>query len=460
MALLAKTTHPTPPRRFTPAGHLCVAGTRGAVYTPAMTPVSDLIRTFGKIGLLSFGGPAAQIALMHRVLVDERRWLTEKEYLSALSFCMLLPGPEAMQLATWSGWRLRGTLGGLISGGLFVAPGAVVVLALAALYAAYGTVPLMQALFMGVQAAVAVIVIEALLRVSKRALKGRAAYAVAALAFLALFLANAPFPLVILTAGIWGWVAARHTPRSEATLPDAPRAAHTIRTFALWLILWLTPIAALWLIEGGLLAEIGLFFSQLAILTFGGAYAVLAWMAQAVVEDKGWLTLRQMMDGLGLAETTPGPLILVTEFVGYMAGHRQGGWLTGLAAAAVTLWATFIPSFMMIFAGGPWIARITADPRLAGALSGIMAAVVGVIANLSIWFAAHVFFGTVGRSTLGPFSLLTPDPASFRPAMAALALVAGWLLLRRHMPLPLVLALAALGGLGLQAAGLLLPVSI
>ena len=418
-----------------------------------MTPLSDLFRTFGHIGLMSFGGPAAQIALMHRVLVDEKRWLSEKDYLSALSFCMLLPGPEAMQLATWSGWRLRGTLGGLIAGLLFVAPGALVVLALAALYAAYGTVPLMQALFMGVQAAVAVIVIEALLRVSKRALKGSAAYVVAVLAFLALFLANAPFPLVILAAGIWGWISARGTVLPDGPRLDTPRATGTLQTIALWLVIWLAPLAALWLVEGGLLAEIGLFFAKLAILTFGGAYAVLAWMAQAVVEDKGWLTLRQMMDGLGLAETTPGPLILVTEFVGYMAGHRQGGWLTGAAAAAITLWVTFVPSFMMIFAGAPWIAGITADPRLAGALSAIMAAVVGVIANLSVWFAAHVFFGSVGRSTFGPLTLLTPDPASFRPAMAALALVAGWLLLRRHMPLPLVLVLAALGGLALHSAG-------
>ncbi len=424
-----------------------------------MTALSELFRTFGHIGLMSFGGPAAQIALMHRVLVDEKRWLTEKEYLSALSFCMLLPGPEAMQLATWSGWRLRGTLGGLIAGGLFVAPGALVVLALAALYAAYGTVPLMQALFMGVQAAVAVIVIEALLRVSKRALNGRAALILAVLAFLALFLANAPFPLVILAAGLWGWINARGTTASTDPLPTAPQAAGTVQTLALWLAIWLTPIATLWVMDAGLLAEIGLFFSKLAILTFGGAYAVLAWMAQAVVEDKGWLTLREMMDGLGLAETTPGPLILVTEFVGYLAGHRQGGWTMAVAAAAVTLWATFVPSFMMIFAGAPWIARMTAEPRLAGALSGIMAAVVGVIANLSVWFAANVFFGTVGRTTFGPLDLLTPDPGSFRPAMAALALVAGWLLLRRHMPLPLVLGLAALGGLGLQAAGLLIPVA-
>ena len=412
-----------------------------------MTSFRDLFRTFGKIGLLSFGGPAAQIALMHRVLVDERKWLTEKDYLSALSFCMLLPGPEAMQLATWSGWRLRGTAGGLIAGLLFVLPGAAVVLALAAIYAAFGSVPLIQALFMGVQAAVAVIVIEALLRVGKRALKGRAALVIAALAFAALFLLDAPFPLVILAAGLWGFATARE---AAGDLPAPPRAAHTARTVAIWSVVWLAPLGLLWLAEGGLLAEIGTFFAKLAILTFGGAYAVLAWMAQAVVEEKGWLTLRQMMDGLGLAETTPGPLILVTEFVGYVAAHRQGGWLMGLAGAAVTLWVTFVPSFLMIFAGAPWIARITADPRLAGALSAIMAAVVGVIANLSVWFAAHVFFAEVGRDSYGPLHLLTPDLSSLRPDLAALALLAGWLLLRRHWPLPLVLALCAAGGLGLH----------
>lgn len=422
-----------------------------------MTPYRDLFRTFGHIGLMSFGGPAAQIALMHRVLVDDRKWLTEKDYLSALSFCMLLPGPEAMQLATWSGWRLRGTLGGLIAGLLFVLPGAAVVLALAMTYAAYGQVPLMQALFMGVQAAVAVIVIEALLRVSKRALKGRAALVIATLAFLALFLLNAPFPLVILAAGLWGYI----TARGEAgPMPTPPKAAHTARTIALWLVIWLAPLGLLWLTDAGILAEIGLFFSKLAILTFGGAYAVLAWMAQAVVEEKGWLTLRQMMDGLGLAETTPGPLILVTEFVGYMAAHREGGWTLGLAGAAVTLWMTFAPSFLMIFAGAPWIARITADPRLAGALAAIMAAVVGVIANLSVWFAAHVFFAHVDRATLGPISLIAPDLASFRPGLAALALLSGWLLLRRHWSLPLVLAVAAGGGLALAALAPHLPAAL
>lgn len=419
-----------------------------------MTPYRDLFRSFGSIGLMSFGGPAAQIALMHRVLVDDRKWLSERDFLSALSFCMVLPGPEAMQLATWSGWRLRGTIGGLIAGLLFVLPGAAVVLALAAIYAAFGSLPWVQALFMGVQAAVAIIVIEALLRVGKRALQGRAALVLALLAFAALFLLNAPFPLVILAAGLWGYATARGT---ATPLPPPPRATHTLRIVALWLVIWLAPLAALWAADAGLLAEIGLFFAKLAILTFGGAYAVLAWMAQAVVEDKGWLTLRQMMDGLGLAETTPGPLILVTEFVGYLAGHRQGGWPLGLAAALVTLWMTFAPSFLMIFAGAPWIARITAAPRLAGALSAIMAAVVGVIGNLSVWFAAHVFFAEVARESFGPLQLLTPDPASLRPGLVALALLAGWMLLRRHWPLPLVLAICAAGGLALHLLAPHLP---
>ncbi len=408
-----------------------------------MASLADLSRTFARIGILSFGGPAAQIALMHRTLVDEKKWLTEKEYLSALSFCMLLPGPEAMQLATWSGWRLHGTAGGLIAGLLFVLPGAAVVLALAATYAAYGQVPLVNALFTGVQAAVVVVVVEALLRVSRRALKSRSAYVLALLAFLGLFFLNLPFPLLILGAGLYGALSTRPT---GATLPPAPAAAHTARTLGLWLVIWLAPLGVFALSDATLLTEIGAFFAKLAILTFGGAYAVLAWMAQAVVEDKGWLTLRQMVDGLGLAETTPGPLILVTEFVAYLAAHRSGGWVQGVLAALLTLWVTFVPSFMFIFAGAPWLARITANPRLAGALSAIMAAVVGVIANLSLWFALHVFFGSVTVHDLGPLRLTVPDPLTLNLGQLAIALVAGWLLLRRHWSLPLVLLLVAAGG--------------
>ncbi|MGL6211597.1 MAG: chromate efflux transporter [Paracoccaceae bacterium] len=407
-----------------------------------MTPtLGELTSTFTRIGLLSFGGPAAQIAMMHREIVDERKWLAEKDYLSALSFCMLLPGPEAMQLATWIGWRTHGTIGGLITGLLFVMPGALVVLLLSMVYAAFGTVPLVAALFTGVQAAVLAVVIEALLRVARRALKGQAQWIIAALAFLALFAFAIPFPVVIIAAGLYGYLTSNGP---TGPLPAPERNPNTLKTIAIWGAIWLLPLAALWLFEDGLLFEIGVFFSKLAVVTFGGAYAVLAWMAQAVVQDKEWLTLTQMMDGLGLAETTPGPLILVTEFVGYMAAHKEGGMLYGLAGAMVTLWMTFAPCFLWIFAGAPYIARLTAQPRLAGALSAILAAVVGVIANLSLWFAAHVLFATVNTITATPLHMILPDPTTLRPLAVILALAAGYTLLWRHWSLPLVLVLCAL----------------
>ena len=409
-----------------------------------MTPtLSEMTRVFARIGLMSFGGPAAQIALMHRELVETRPWVTEKDYLSALSFCMLLPGPEAMQLATWTGWRMHGTKGGLIAGLLFVLPGAAVVLALSMIYAAFGNVPLVAALFTGVQAAVVAVVIEALLRVSKRALKGRIHWIIAGAAFLALFALNIPFPVIIIAAALFGAFTAKQ-PIAAAAAPVQHRAAGTISTLAIWSALWLVPLAALWIFEQGLLFEIGLFFSKLAVVTFGGAYAVLAWMTQAVVQDKGWLTLPQMMDGLGLAETTPGPLILVTEFVGYLAAHKQGGVYYGIAGAIVTLWMTFVPCFLWIFTFAPYIARITAAPRLAGALSAITAAVVGVIANLSVWFAAHVIFQSVGYFEAGPLRMIAPDVMSIDPVALAIGVLAAWLLLFRHWSLPLVLVLSAL----------------
>lgn len=407
--------------------------------------LSDLTRTFARIGLLSFGGPAAQIALMHREIVDDRKWIDEKEYLSALSFCMLLPGPEAMQLATWIGWRAHGTLGGLIAGGLFVLPGALVVLALSAVYAALGQVPLVAALFAGVQAAVVAVVVEALLRVARRALKGPLHRLIAVAAFVALFAFALPFPLVILAAALLGaWA----MPAASPSPPPPARAAgaRTLRTILFWAAIWLSPLAVLWALDARLLTEIGAYFAKLALLTFGGAYAVLAWMVQEVVAVQGWLTTAQMMDGLGLAETTPGPLILVTQFVGFMAGWQAGGWPLALAGAAVTLWMTFIPSFLFIFAGAPHLARLTAQPRLAGALAAITAAVVGVIGNLSLWFALHVLFARQFTVDAGPLSLLLPDLTSLRALPALIALAAGYLLLRRHWPLPGVLALAALAG--------------
>lgn len=404
--------------------------------------LSELTHTFGKIGCLSFGGPAAQIALMHRVVLDEKKWVSEPEYLRALSFCMLLPGPEAMQLATWIGWRMHGVSGGLIAGGLFVLPGALVVLALSLIYAAFGEVPLVAALFTGVQAAVIAIVVEALIRVSRRALRSREAYVIAIAAFLGLYALDLPFPVIILAAGMWGFL---RTPAGPTDAPAPPAAlARSLKAAALWLAIWLLPLAALILVAPARLAEIGIFFSKLAILTFGGAYAVLAWMAQDVVEAKGWLTLQQMIDGLGLAETTPGPLILVNEFVGFMAAHQVGGWLLGLAGAAVAVWMTFIPSFLFIFAGAPFIERLTHMPRLSGALVAITAAVVGVIANLSLWFALHVLFSRVPEIALGPLSLALPDLTTLRPLPALIAVFAAWALLVRHWSLPVVLLLSAL----------------
>ncbi len=403
---------------------------------------SELTRTFAKVGCLSFGGPAAQIALMHRIMLDEKKWVSEADYLRALSFCMLLPGPEAMQLATWIGWRLHGVTGGLVAGGLFVLPGALVVLVLSLIYAALGQVPLVAALFTGVQAAVIAIVVEALVRVSRRALKSREAYVIAGAAFAGLFLLKLPFPLIILAAGLWGFC---RTAGQATEGPAQPAAlARSFKAAVVWSAIWLLPLGLLFLAAPARLAEIGIFFSKLAVLTFGGAYAVLAWMAQDVVQTKGWLTLPQMIDGLGLAETTPGPLILVNEFVGFMAAHQVGGWVLGLAGAAVALWMTFVPCFLFIFVGAPFIERLTHMPRLSGALAAITAAVVGVIANLSLWFALHVLFASVPEIGFGPLRLSLPDPGTLRPLPLLIAAFAAWGLLVRHLPLLVVLLLSAL----------------
>jgi chromate transporter len=418
--------------------------------TTTMTSLADLTRVSLRIGLLSFGGPAAQIALMHRELVETRKWLTEQEFLNALSFCMLLPGPEAMQLATYSGWRLRGVAGGLIAGLLFVIPGAIVIAALATIYAGYGQVPVISALFLGVQATVVVIVIEALLRVARKALRGAAHWAIAGLAFLGIFALHLPYPVIVIAAGLWGLATAQ-----GAVGVAPPRArANTGLTVVIWLAIWGAPLALLWALDATLLVEVGVFFSKLAVVTFGGAYAVLAYMTQAVVGDFGWLTLPEMIDGLGLAETTPGPLILVTEFVGFLAGYREGGIGLALLAALVTLWMTFAPCFLWIFAGAPYVEWIATRPRLSGGLHAITAAVVGVILNLSIWFALHVFFARTADVAFGPATLLIPDLTSLNPAALGLAGLAAYLILRRHWGLPGVLALAAALGAGLGAFGL------
>ena len=380
---------------------------------------STALTVWARIGLLSFGGPAAQIALMHRVLVDERKWLDERQYLSALSFCMLLPGPEAMQLATYSGWRLHGVKGGLAAGLLFVAPGAILVLVLSILYGAFGKAPPVEAMFAGIKAAVLAIVLDALWRVANRALEGWFDWLVAGAAFVAIFFFDLPFPLVVAVAAVGGFMRVSASVDASPVHTPAPAVppSQTLRTTVLWLAIWIGPLLAVAAVFGSnhVLSQLAWFFSKLAVVTFGGAYAVLAYMVQEVVEGYGWLAPGEMLDGLGLAETTPGPLILVTEFVGYIAALRFGDGesiVMGVLGALVTLWATFAPCFLWIFVGAPYIEWLTAAPRLASALRTVTAAVVGVILNLSLWFALHVVFADVSEEAVGPIRLFVPDLAT------------------------------------------------
>ncbi len=412
---------------------------------------SELVRTFWKIGILSFGGPAGQIAMMHRVLVDEKQWVDEQRYLRGLNFCMLLPGPEAMQLATYVGWGLHGVRGGLAAGLLFVLPGAAVVLALSILYGAFGKLPLVEALFFGIKAAVLAIVVEALLRVARRALKGRQDWLIAVGAFLSLYVLGLPFPLVIIGAGILGFYSVSPTESPVAAGNHPPVAFRsTVTTVVVWLAVWLVPLAVIAASVGPahVFVAVGLFFSKLAVVTFGGAYAVLAYMAQQAVEVHGWLSAGEMIDGLGLAETTPGPLILVTQFVGYLAGYRQAGGLWGgIVASIVTLWVTFAPCFLWIFSAAPYIERLAAMPRLSGALSAITAAVVGVIANLMLWFGLHVLFGNVETLPIGIAGMAWPEWSSIDLASLGLLAIASAALFRFHAGIPLTLALSAALGM-------------
>ncbi len=417
------------------------------------TSFAEAVRVFARIGCLSFGGPAGQIALMHRELVEQRPWLSEQEYLRALNFCMLLPGPEAMQLATYAGWRLHGVRGGLMAGLLFVLPGAAVVLVISVLYSLFGRLPIVEAMFFGIKAAVLAIVLEALIKVSRRALNVPWHWVIASAAFVALFVFNIPFPAVIAVAGVTGYLMTKRPEANTEPQQVTPVAAlQTVRTIAIWLVIWFAPIAAIAAITypDHLLVSVGLFFSKLAVVTFGGAYAVLAYMAQQAVENHGWLTAPQMVDGLGLAETTPGPLILVTEFVGYMAGFRasglQGSIAGGLATAAIALWVTFAPCFLWIFAGAPYIERLANMPRLSGALGAITAGVVGVIANLALWFALHVLFGELTRIESGPVTMVWPVWSSMNIAAVGLFVLSAVMLLKLHAGLAKTLGVCAVLG--------------
>lgn len=420
----------------------------------------ELFRVFARIGFLSFGGPAGQIALMHRELVDERQWIAEEQYLHALNFCHLLPGPEAQQLATWIGWKLHGVRGGLIAGLLFVLPGALVILGLTALYAVAAQLDWFAALFLGIKAAVLAIVVQALIRIAGRALNTGFKRGLSVTAFLALFLFNAPFPLVVLGAGVVGMSVAAIRPRwlalKPANLPQiqTPRPwGQSIRAALVWAVIWAMPMLLVLVTLGRdhVLWDIGSFFSQLAVVTFGGAYAVLAYMAQESVQHYGWLSAGEMADGLGLAETTPGPLIMVTQFVGYLAAFRApepfSPLMAGLLGALLTTWVTFAPCFLWIFTFAPWIERMENSPKLKGGLAALTAAVVGVIANLTAWFFIHVLFTTVGMVKLGPLQLSVPAWSSFDWRTAVLASLAAVLLFMFKWSIIRVLAVAALGGL-------------
>ncbi|MEP2530449.1 chromate efflux transporter [Shimia sp.] len=404
----------------------------------AETSYSDLFRVFGRIGLLSFGGPAAQISLMHRELVDRTGWLSEEEFLGSLSFCMLLPGPEAMQLSTFCGWKLRGTPGGLLAGLLFVLPGAAIIFALAALYLSVGDLPLVQAAFLGIKAAVVAIILQALLRLSRKVLLGPLEWGVALASFACLYTGIAPFPAVIAAAALIGFL-------RPATGDPAPHVSHkttltqTLKTVAFWGALWAFPILILAALDAQFLTNIAIFFSKLAVVTFGGAYAVLAYMVQAVVQDFGWITTGEMMDALGLAETTPGPLILVTQFVATVAGHHQGGATLAILAGITALWCTFIPCFLWIFAGAPHVSGILNTPKLKKALHVISAAVTGVIINLSLWFTLSLLFGTLSSETGIPL----PDLTQFDTMTAVLIALAIALLLLARLPLLMVLGVCA-----------------
>jgi chromate transporter len=421
---------------------------------------SELTRVSARIGCLSFGGPAGQIALMHRELVDERRWVDEEEYLQALNLCHLLPGPEAQQLATWIGWKLHGWKGGIVAGGLFVIPGALVMLALSMLYALAADLQWFAALFLGIKAAVLAIIAQALLRIAGRALKTPLQRVLALAAFAALFLFDAPFPLVVLAALALGALVGARKPTWLALKPFDPLAdaapnpwRASLKAALIWGAIWAAPMISVLVFLGPehVLWDIGVFFSQLAVVTFGGAYAVLAYMAQEAVTGFGWLAPGEMVDGLGLAETTPGPLIMVTQFVGYLAAFRApepfGPLLAGVLGAALTTWVTFAPCFLWIFVFAPWMERLQRSPALKGGLAAVTAAVVGVIANLALWFALHVLFARLSAVQAGPLRLEVPEWASFDWRAAVIAGLAALLVFALKWSIVRTLIVSA--GLGL-----------
>ncbi|MDQ1902760.1 chromate efflux transporter [Paracoccus sp. WLY502] len=454
-----------------------------AAARPDFPSLAEATRTWARIALLSFGGPAGQIAVMHRILVEEKRWIGDGRFLHALNFCMLLPGPEAQQLATYIGWLMHGTRGGLIAGALFVLPGVVSIMALSWLYALFGDVGLVEALFFGLKAAILAIVLQAVVRIGRRALKNDAMRLLAVLSFVAIFAFNAPFPLIVLTAGLIGYLGARTGLRAFAPggghgsvggthvddadtllgeeMAEMPAAARrgALLAGAAAIALWLAPVALLVLAlgSGNVFAEIAVFFSKMAVVTFGGAYAVLAYVAQEAVGTYGWLRPGEMLDGLGMAETTPGPLIMVLQFVGFLGAFRDAGWdsalLAGTLGGLLTTWVTFAPCFAFIFLGAPYMERLRANRALSAALTAVTASVVGVILNLAIWFAVHVIWREVQRIEAGPLSVELPVLGSIDWIAAGLSVLALVAVFRLKLGMTTVLAGAAGLGLLLYAVG-------
>lgn len=445
-------------------------------------PFADAVRVWLRIALLSFGGPAGQIAVMHRILVEEKRWIGENRFLHALNYCMLLPGPEAQQLAVYVGWLLHRTKGGLVAGLLFILPGFLSILGLSYIYVAFGDVGFIAGLFFGLKAAVLAIVLHAVRRIGGRALKNGALVSIACAAFVGIFFFHVPFPLIILTAAIIGYAGGRagsplfrlgggHAGVEGATLTDAdsrlgdaipdharPDLAWSLRMSAICLTLWLLPVAMLLGLLGpeNVFSQIALFFSQMAVVTFGGAYAVLAWVAQEAVQNYAWLKPGEMLDGLGMAETTPGPLIMVVQFVGFLAAFRQPGGLDPMLAATlgaiITTWVTFVPCFLWIFLGAPYIERLRDNKALTGAMSAITAAVVGVIMNLAIWFAMHALFRELVVWSAWGITLDIPVWSTLDVAAIVLTLASIVALFRFGAPMPAVLAASALAGAALHLA--------
>ncbi|WP_426407453.1 chromate efflux transporter [Bradyrhizobium ganzhouense] len=442
----------------------------------------EAFRVWLRVACLSFGGPAGQIAVMHRILVEEKNWISEGRFLHALNYCMLLPGPEAQQLATYVGWLMHRTAGGLMAGGLFILPGIIAIMGLSYVYAAFGNVSFVEALFFGLKAAVLAIVIEAVFRVGKRALKNRIMITLAAIAFVAIFFFAVPFPIIIIAAGVIGYAGARagrpefapagHGHGGNGAVIDSmlgeavpehvrPDTARAIRTAALWLALWLVPVIALLLVLGqaSVFSQIALFFSKMALVTFGGAYAVLAYVAQQAVEHYHWLKPHEMLDGLGMAETTPGPLIMVLQFVGFMAAYRDASGLSPMLAATLggllATWVTFTPCFLWIFVGGPYIERLRGNTGLAGALSAITAAVVGVILNLSIWFALHTLFRETVPVHAFPLDFDRPVLSSVDIPALVLSLAAATAIFRFKLGMLTVLAGSCAAGVALRMAGVI-----